>query len=236
MAITITNIPRIMRRHHWINGARLMENWFSRPAATAPGYGPADTSTIQMDSWVLTFPRANQVYDQIMRGRIWVNPAAQRTIAATLRRNGFLTIGGNGTRSFGNLTRPVETLDADYINFRAVATPHLALDDMTAALGDFVFRVVVAGTVAARRPSGYLVTITEVGVYVRDSYDFNGQQFLGIWDDSGSVSSWNLASGESVWNSTFRDWRSRYGRGGDFLVFSDLKRTTLAAPDTFVIP
>lgn len=235
MAITITNIPGIMRRHGWSNGARLMDIWFSRPPATAPGYGPSDTSTILMDDWVLTFPRARTVYDQLMRDRIWVNPAAQRTIAATLRRNGLLTIGGSGTRSFGNLTRPVETLDADYINFRAVTSAQLSLDDMTAALGSFVFRVIVAGTVAARRPSGHQVTITDVGVYVRDSYDFNDQQFLGFWDDSGSVSAANPTSGTSVWNSTFQQWRSRHGRGGDFLVFSDLKRTTLNTPDTFVI-
>jgi len=63
MAITLTNIPRIMRHHGWNNGARLMEIWFSRPPAIKPSYGPPETSTIKMDTWVLTFPRARQVFD-----------------------------------------------------------------------------------------------------------------------------------------------------------------------------
>ena len=80
------------------------------------------------------------------------------------------------------------------------------------------------------------VSITEVGVYVRDSFDFNGDQFLGYWDDSdNSVSILNPLSGERVSNESFRQWRTANNRGGDFLVFSDVKRTRLSAPDVFFI-
>jgi hypothetical protein len=234
MSLTITNIPAIMRSHHWGNGARLLDIWFSRPVAIAPAYGPPEIATIRMDSWVLTFPRARQVYDQLMRDRIWANAAAQREVAAMLRRRGFLI---PASQSFGNLTQPVQVLDADYVNYRVVNFGLSDLDDMSAALGNFAFRVVVSGSItAASRTSEYQVTIKEVGVYVRDSFDFNGDQFLGFWDDSdNSVSMVNPLSGTSVSNSDFRDWRSRNDRGGDFLVFSDIKRTTLTPPDTFII-
>jgi uncharacterized protein DUF6402 len=234
MSLTITNIPAIMRSHRWENGARLMETWFARPIAIAPAYGPPETATIRMDAWVLTFPRAKQVYDQLMREKIWANAAAQREIATMLRRQGVLT---PGSRSFGNLTRAVPLQDADYINYRVVNFGLSNLDDLSAALGNFAFRVLVSGAVAAASGgSGYQVTITEVGVYIRDSYDFNGEQFLGYWDDSdNTVSMFNPLSGTSVSNSDFRDWRSRNGRGGDFLVFSDIKRTTLTTPDTFIV-
>lgn len=232
MSLTLTNIPAIMRAHSWGNGARLMDLWFSRPAAIAPAYGLPDTATLRMDSWVLTFSRARQVYDQLMRERIWVNAAAQAEITTMLRRKGLLM---PGSRSFGDLSRPVQLQDADYINYRVVSFGLSDLDDMSAALGNFAFRVVVSGSVAAASGgSGYQVTITEVGVYIRDSFDFNGDQFLGYWDDSdNAVSMMNPLSGTAVSNSDFRDWRLRNGRGGDFLVFSDIKRTTLATPDTF---
>jgi hypothetical protein len=151
-----------------------------------------------------------------------------------LRRKGFLM---PASRSFGNLNQPVQFQDADYINYRVVNFGLSALDDMSAALGNFAFRVIVSGSVtAASRVSGYQVKITEVGVYIRDSYDFNGDQSLGYWDDSdNSVSMFNPLSGTSVSNSDFRDWRSKNSRGGDFLVFSDIKRTTLTTPDTFNI-
>ncbi len=54
----LTNIPKIMRHHGWASGATLMESWFSRPAMTAPSYDSPNVSTIRMDAWVLSFPRA----------------------------------------------------------------------------------------------------------------------------------------------------------------------------------
>ncbi len=42
-------------------------------------------------------------------------------------------------------------------------------------------------------------------------------------------------SGTSVSNEEFRDWRTQNGRGGDFLVFSDVKRMVLNPPDTFYL-
>jgi hypothetical protein len=236
MSLTLTNIPTIMRSHGWGNGARLMDIWFANPSAIAPAYASPDTTTIVMDSWVLTFPRAKSVYDQLMADRIWANTAAQGQIAALLRRKGLLT---SGASSFGDLTQPVDGLDADYINFRTVSTSGLfsSLDDMDAALGNFTFHVVVAGSVEPDvGGNGWLVTINQVGVYVRDSYDFNGDQFLGYWDDSdNSVSLVNPLSGTKVTNASFRDWRTANNAGGDFLVYSDVKLTTLDSPDTFVI-
>ncbi|MGH8621901.1 MAG: DUF6402 family protein [Burkholderiales bacterium] len=234
MAHTITNIPRIMRSKGWVNGARLMETWFSRPRTVAPAYGAPDTTTIRMDSWVLTFLRARRVYDQLVRERIWANPPAQRQIAKMLRRSGAL---GSTARSFGNLGATLPFQDRDYINLRPVPFGGLDLDDLSAALGNFAFRVLVAGSVGpAAGAGGHEVTISEVGVYVRDSYDFNRDQFLGYWDDSdNSVSAVNPLSGTAVRNRHFREWRSKTGRGGDFLVFSDVKRSSLTRPDRFVI-
>jgi hypothetical protein len=244
MSLTLTNIPRIMRSHGWANGARLMEIWFSRPAATAPAYGAPETATIRLDAWALTYQRAREVYDRLMRERVWANAAAQREIASMLRRRRLL---GSRPQAFGNLNQPVHLLDADYINYRAVGGGYgyysyyyyyySGLDDMTAALGNFVFRVAVAGNVApVSGGRGHRVTITDVGVYLRDSYDFNGDQHLGFWDDSdNSVSGWNALSGTQVTNEDFRNHRAATGRGGDFLVFSDVKQTHLATPDTFVV-
>ncbi len=125
--------------------------------------------------------------------------------------------------------------DPDYVNYRVVSFGFSDLDDMSAALGNFAFRVLIGGSVAPA-PGGahFQVTITEVGIYIRDSYDFNGDQDLGYWDDTdNSVSMINPLSGTKVTNADFRAWRTRNGRGGDFLVFSDVKRTTLRPPDSF---
>ena len=83
MAITLTNIPKIMRANRMPIGAALMESWFLRPVAIKPAYGTTDTSTVKM-SWVLGFKRAKEVYDGIVSGKIWANYAAQKVIEGRL--------------------------------------------------------------------------------------------------------------------------------------------------------
>jgi hypothetical protein len=247
MLSDLTHIPRIMRRQGWLNGARLLDQWFSRSRAVAPAYSSSDTTTIRMDAWVLTFPRAREVYDRLVRERIWSNPAARPVVTAMLRRKGLL---GVSPRSFGRLTDPVPSQDPDYVNQRP-AGGYTHFDDMAAALGNFNLRVVVAGTVAPVGPGlfGHQVQITEVGVYVRDSFDFEGDQYLGCWSDdpdgffpfmppdpgAGMGFSFQPPLFSPVGNRDFRAWRDRTGRGGDFLVFSDLKRVPVNPPDTFVV-
>lgn len=233
MALTLTNIPRIMRHNGWANGARLMEIWFSRTSAVMPAYGPPDTATIRMDAWALTFARARGVYDAILSDRIWANAAARARIATVLRSRRLL---GAALTRFDDTAGPPDSVHDWHVNFRKVdQTNVMSIDDMDAALANFAFYVVIGGSVAP--DSGrHRVTIQTVGVYALDSYDFNGSQDLGYWNDStNQASTWNPVVGDPVTNATFRSWRSTHGRGGDFRVFSDSKVTRLAVADTFLV-
>ena len=69
------------------------------------------------------------------------------------------------------------------------------------------------------------VTIEEVGVYVKDSFDFNGNQFLGWWGPADVP----------INNSDFQRWRAENHTGGDFLVYSDVKRTRVSPTDTVTV-
>lgn len=232
--MNIKNIPRIMRANRMPIGAKLMDGWFMRPTATAPKYGTVDTTTVTMN-WALGFLRAKAVYDGIVNGKVWVNNAAQRVIEKKLKEKGLL---GPMPQNFGDLSKSPPLLDAEQINQRAVGMSGMteSLDDMDAALGNFVFQVVAAGTVSPKG-SGHLVEIKEVGVYIRDSYDFNGDQYLGCWDESDDTVSRNpLAFGDTVDNSDFRDWRTANGMGGDYMIYSDLTRIPRPTPDSFSLP
>lgn len=147
------------------------------------------------------------------------------------------------TYRISDLSQPAPDLDEDYINYRTVGESGYSLlnptfDDLTAALGLFVFRVAVGGTVT-RRGDGlwapHEVTIDEVGVYVRDSYDFEGEQNLGNWDETNLAVRGLGGSGTPVTNKNFHRWREETSKGGDFLVFSDVKRTVLDPAVTFVV-
>lgn len=234
MAINLRNIPRIMRANRMPIGAKVMDSWFLRPTATAPHYGTTDTTTVTM-KWALGFKRAKTVYDDIVTNKIWANNAAQKAIEKNLRASGLV---GSLPQNFGDLTKSPSALDPDQINQRVVGMSDMtqSLDDMDAALGNFVFQVVVAGTVSPKG-SIHQVEIKEVGIYIRDSYDFEGRQYLGTWNDTTDTVSRNpLASGDTVWNSDYRDWRTTNGMGGDYMIYSDLTKITLSPPDTFIIP
>ena len=86
----------------------------------------------------------------------------------------------------------------------------------------------------------YKVTLDKVGIYVQDSYDFNDKdpnagdfssQPLGFWDCEEQKTPGLGAY--YVTNRDFRDWRDQYGngKGGDFLVFSDIK--VISVSDSF---
>ena len=243
MSLTLTNIPAIMRANKWPRGADLMESWFGRHVAIAPKYGMADTTTITM-KWVLAFPRAKEAFDQLFKDKIWTNAPARKQIATMLRSKGML---GFGARSFGDLGARVEVQDCDYINFRVVGFSMMDSDDMSAALGNFLFRVVVAGSVTGPPPAAkgasapatvprYKVTVTEVGIYIADSYDFNGDQPLGFWNEKkNTMSMINPFAGTAASNADFRAWRTANKMGGDFRVLSDVHRVVLPVPDTFEV-
>lgn len=213
----ITDIPYEMLsdfKPPWKEASELLETWLERPPAIAPSYSAPVTNVIKMD-WVLTFSRAKTVYDKIFSEKIWTNEASQKRMAELLRKKPRAT----GER-WGDLSKAVTDVDAEWINSRSV-TNGAAYDGMTGALGAFNLHVAIAGKIVAMSGSEFQVSVEEVGIYVKDSFDFEGEQFLGIWG----------YHDEGFSNSDFRKWRTDNHLGGDFLVFSDIKRTKLTSPD-----
>jgi hypothetical protein len=168
-----------------------------------------------------------------MAEEIWTNEKARGEIRKLLARRGRL---GKPRGWFGDINLSPVSLDADYINFRTVSFGLFDSDDLAAALGNFTFRVVIAGESEGLSSGKTRVYVRQVGSYVRDSFDFNGDQFLGFWDDSDdAVSLVNPLSGEKVSNASFRAYRGSTGRGGDFLVYSDTKKLMRSPPEVFEV-
>jgi hypothetical protein len=226
----ITKIPGIMRRKGWVKGAALMEEWFSRPANDDASRGTPDTTTITMD-WALGFERARRVYDEMVQDRVWANEKAQREIAKTFRLTGQAVC-------FGVSIDDVPRLDRSYVQFRAVGSALDPADDMKAALGRFTFRVVVSGDVTPKKGGGYRVNLEAIGIYVQDSYDFNGFQPLGAWSDSDFAGDVALpfTGATEVYNASFREYRAAHNKGGDFLVYSDVRWLRGGSKDAFDLP
>ena len=272
----IPELPKIMRKQNWIIGAELMEEWLRRGANYRPEIAIPNTDIVQMD-WVLSFPRAAKAYQAAIDKKVWLSEKAQERIFRALIRGKVSLPSAAGEKvKFGNIGEGL-TRSSDMKQFHKnwqiqfyefAQNPVMdPLDDLYAALGDFYFYYLVEGWVE-RLPDEndkprYKATITRVGVYVMDSYDFNDinpetnkpntgvrafhlrrpfgsvalSQPLGNWScKNNSASKFPLKDYYYVRNIDFRDWREDYGkgRGGDFLVFSDIK--VFDTNDSFMLP
>ena len=231
----VTKIPGVMHAKGWIHGEALLREWFSLPAGIAPSFAATDSSEITMD-FVLGFERAKKVYDAIFTDKAYVNQPARTEIAKLLKKLG---VDKGGVFDF---SKPVTALDPDFdINFRAVGGPLSPLldpaDDLKASLGRFTFRMVVAGRVEPDVATGrFRVTVTDVGVHVRDSFDFNSGDPLGCWNVCTNEVGRFACGGVDINDTDFAAWRTANGNGGDMKILSDVKATHLTKPDTFILP
>ena len=115
------------------------------------------------------------------------------------------------------------------------------LSDLYGALGNAGFKASVVGRVVVRG-AGHVFVIDGLGISLRDAYDFNDSgvisQPLGIWNSErclgkaesalylsspAATIAYTVAGFEPVSNATFRNWRGGKGRGGDFLIYSDVE-------------
>jgi hypothetical protein len=219
-SVDITQIPRVMRVNDWIIAADLLEQWFNNPANDNV---PPDTTTIKMDDWVLQFQRVKRVYEQMLSQKIWLNHKAQAVIVKMLQQHGKLT---NTETEFGDFTKPVPQINDDYIQYRTVGSIWDPTDDLFASLGRLTLRMAIKGSVKPTS-TGHKIFIKELGIYTRDSFDFNGPQHLGYWNIDNNYGGKNFFRGIKVKNADFREWSKQNNRGGDYLVFSDLKTIKL---------
>lgn len=123
------------------------------------------------------------------------------------------------------------------------------VDDLYGALGNFILAATVTkAQLVLPRPGVARLSVREVGLYVRDTFDFIGQQYLGHWSEKGlalqpfavasniagntgiDMPTWHMPAWhprvgwlKPVNNSDFRTLRNATQRGGDLLLLSDVK-------------
>lgn len=249
--MNIEAIPTAMRRMGWTVAAALMERWFASPEWTmppswkdstlGPGPGPAtdvdsrcvDDEIVTM-KWALCFRRCNKIVAQL-RHKI-DNEAAvlllnKRLTQATWDQRSNIGLG------WADMTAR-EIDQVCQVNATKMGSSLDPLDDMYGALGIATVKVGLIGEAMLDPVTGRRVFhATRAGFYIRDQYDFNGEQFLGAWTENGVLSKLQMIAnsfsdsyvyqwhGEAigmVFNHHFERFRRNNNRGGDFLIYSDV--------------
>jgi hypothetical protein len=244
----IREIPGAMRRMSWDVSAALMERWFEAPAWTMPKEWkkketqpepkdiPVDhlnTSIVSMD-WARSFHRCHKAMELLRQDMS--NPAA---IDLLQERVGALDWAGRNSVEFGHRNMGAIELDQRcQVNSRGFGELYDTLDDMYGALGAATLKVALIGEAVRNEwTDRTALHVTHAGFYLRDNYDFNGFQFLGTWTHGGvltkahmvmntmldsMVFQWHGEPIGNVFNHDFNAFRQASGRGGDFVIYSDV--------------
>ena len=163
--------------------------------------------------WALGFARAAEAHKKLVE--TWGTP--RRLQAGTIQLGRQLTRWiGNLSASdvakpfrFGDLSQRVPLInDSCAINIESIDSPwYGTVDDLYAALGRALFKIAVTGMVVRDR-TGWTVTIDEIGTFLRDTYDFNGDQPLGSWGPNGfSRMAVGAAAIEVDWRQSGSIWQ-----------------------------
>lgn len=252
-ALPLTKVPVAMRRMGWHTSAALMQRWFDSPGWEMPeawktndgqpaplGLSNAhcDESIVKM-SWAMGYERCQAAVKEA-ESRL-TTPNAVKRLRDLLREFGWKE---GDVVSLGSISHSAREMDAfAQLNFTTFGGTEDPLDDMYGALGAATLKVGVVGQTFTKQDpeTGKIRNYFKVeyaGFYIRDNYDFNGIQFLGIWTEDKVLTKNEMfraaiPSGQSIYkwandefalvqNYNFRGYRSKTSMGGDYVIYSDI--------------
>ena len=247
--LKLTELPGVMRNMGWVLAPKLMERWFQgdafvlhkdlrktyddSPLSIPPEY--YDDEIVTMD-WALQFNRFEEACYSIINN--YSTEASAKSLEVILRRYGWPAT----TPRLGNTSMTARELNATcQIQTKRFGKLTDTIDDFYGAIGRGMIQLAVVGHVH-RDNFSELFIIDHVGVYLKDCYEFNGFQFLGCWTKSKAFGKAEMISRVSantslvgahilqinepvfhVFNHDFRQYREKHGKGGDFIIYSDVK-------------
>lgn len=202
--LQLAEIPDVMEHKLcWPTAAALMRRWFTHPAYVMPRAeklgeidprrllpSRIDERIVRME-WALGFPRPRSAYDAFLRGS-WNTPNGRTLLARRIRAARAQGRVRSPTWRFGNLQLPAKVVDAtcqtNIFNMESDAEND-PLDDWYGAMGRATIKVATSGIVTELTPTRCRIVIDQIGVYIRDTYDFvDGRlisQPLGFWNSHG---------------------------------------------------
>jgi hypothetical protein len=254
----VPEIPKIMRNLGWNVAASFQDFWITGPANQLVGEQKdgkgsdrdLEIAAIEM-KWVLNFSRAYKHYQLMISEDVYASSAARALLRNRIVAQHQKT--GKSVIQFGDFATKELERETQYINYRALGSSTggkgsyfsldaFTVDELIGALGRFAMFVIPKG-VARIKPPNVEIEISEVGVYIRDSFDFNDDQPLGAWKKPNLIDiipnpQATVPTCSDQWinmsNYAYRQYRKRTGKGRDFLVYSDIKTSPVTT--SFAIP
>jgi type VI secretion system secreted protein VgrG len=210
----VKDIPDVMHNKlKWPKSAKVMEKWFSLPAwrmsdKDKTGNTPArdvqkeHAANVIIDmftmKWILGFARARKAKKDLLNEKI-KNPKAMEELEKCLEKNGaYAKLKNPGDKYvIDNRAMNVVDLHNDW-QFQIIPITNFENDDLYGSLGKFALYAAISKATIIRQVSygifdSVKVRLNEVAIYMRDTFDFNGEQYLGHWNFEGMDTDYQTA-------------------------------------------
>ncbi|KOO12771.1 hypothetical protein AKJ18_22145 [Vibrio xuii] len=245
---TVIDIPDVMEyKLGWPKSAEVMRKWFSLPGRAMTKdekegrerYVDRHTDTVIFSwQWLNSFERVRKAKEILLSDKILWSENAKNEIKKCLKASSYKLIDGD----IENRSLTIVELHARWqFQHSKVGYELGAVDDLYGSLGNFALYTAIQKAHLYNEDGQSYLRVTEIAIYMRDTFDFIGSQYLGHWDHDGmgvnvsggvfnlfdlewKLPAWNPKQGtiEAFGNQDFRKYREACGKGGDLLLFSDI--------------
>jgi hypothetical protein len=217
-----------INRRGWIYLHEFVEKWLSRKTYVmqdAFDNGGQDPSWVDWD-WLKQYARFNRAVNGLLEPGYLFGLMGKRRLAEILEKDGAFA--GQGT-TFDHLTltheytwRELRThaFQSKSMSFSRpeILDPGFAIlpDGLYAAIGNVTVYALAQGETKVENGKKDII-VRQVGLFIHDGIEFNGEQQLGNWECLASRKGFSI-TGEELNNRAFRDFRDRTGYGCDFRI------------------
>ncbi|OYQ33267.1 hypothetical protein CHU92_12805 [Flavobacterium cyanobacteriorum] len=246
-------IPLIMKTKKWVIATKSQEDWFLHKGTKYPWESNPRLNYYRFKDWALTFKRFQERYDE--KKNVWKSEASINQLKkeiskmikdghaekprASKKITRFGTSITDGTLvehkiSPAELKEPIVAeiplFDKYYFTSYVYEESKLfaEIDDFYASIANCTVRFCAKGILEYVNENEIRATITELGIYIRDGFDFVGSQSLGFWSyKEMNVSNSILSNGSYIGinNEDYKKYRADTGMGQDFYTYSTIMIT-----------
>ncbi|ASA55633.1 hypothetical protein BSQ33_07935 [Vibrio gazogenes] len=253
---TVLDIPEVMSgKLNWPKSATVMNLWFQlnaremTPSEKAGVVKPVDfpkeyiNKTLFPWTWLTQYPQVKEALSEM-------NSLLDTSNAKREQRKHLVKYIKDKQQEIvfpyqlDNGSDPVVLHSFWQFQLKGIGYDFGQVDDLYGSLGNFaIYAAITKALIKKVDEKHYQATVTEVGIYMRDTFDFIGSQYLGHWNFEGlglnplgglanrfnfewQLPGWNpkLGMAEAFGNHDFNQYRDKHSKGGDLLLFSDVKR------------
>lgn len=239
---TLRDLPEAMRKMGWKVAPLLMERWFAgkgftlegdirthydnEPTTIPPKY--YDDTTVKME-WFTSFQRGRDACDELMKN--WITKNSIAVLNSKIKKAKAENRPVLGSKDY-NVRELHQYCQIQYINFGNIFD---TIDDLYGSIGKAALYLAVLGEPIE---NGKKFRLTDFGIYLRDAYEFCGDESLGIWTKKRTLGKYDTLHFGTVvskpynpyvdepycvvFDGDFRKYREKTGNGGDFYIFSDV--------------